>query len=95
MTSAAVLLGCLFMQYECQLTSSSSFEVVSPSFVVKFVAYTSFRKIVTLLVSIINDITMCALWPDNHLVLQPADHMKLTSYTGQTIFVLDQLYVVK
>ena len=46
-------------------------------------------------VSIINERTMCALWPDNPPVLQPADHMKLTSYTGQTISVLGQLNVVK
>ena len=45
-------------------------------------------------VSIINERTMYALWPDNPPVLQPADHMKLTSYTGQTISVLGQLNVV-
>ena len=45
-------------------------------------------------VSIINERTMCALWPDNPPVLQPADHMKLTSYIGQTISVLGQLNVV-
>ena len=45
-------------------------------------------------VSIINERTMCALWPDNPPVLQPADHMKLTSYTGHTISVLGQLNVI-
>ena len=41
-------------------------------------------------VSAINERTMCALWPDNLPVLQPAGHMKLTSYTGQTISVFGQ-----
>ena len=45
-------------------------------------------------VSIINERTMCALWPDNPPVLQPADHMKLTSYTVHTISVLGQLNVI-
>ena len=45
-------------------------------------------------VSIINEITLCAVWSDNSLVQQPADHMKLTSCTGQTISVLGQLKVV-
>ena len=45
-------------------------------------------------VSIFNERSMCALWPDNPPALQPADHMKLTSYTGQTISVLGQLKVV-
>ena len=44
-------------------------------------------------VSIINELTMRTVITDNPTKLQPADHMKLTSYTGQTIPVLGLLNV--
>ena len=44
-------------------------------------------------VSIINELTMRTLVTDNPTKLQPADHMELTSYTGQTIPVLGLLNV--
>ena len=44
-------------------------------------------------VSIINELTMRTVVTDNPTQLQPAGHMKLASYTGQTIPVLGLLNV--
>ena len=44
-------------------------------------------------VSIINELTMRTVVTDNPTKLEPADHMKLTSYTWQTISVLGLLNV--
>ena len=44
-------------------------------------------------VSIINELTMQTVVTDNPTKLQPADHLTLTSYTGQTIPVLGLLNV--
>ena len=45
-------------------------------------------------VSIINELTMQTVVTDNPTKLQPADHLTLTSYTGQTIPVLGLLNVM-
>ena len=45
-------------------------------------------------VSIINELTMRTVLTDNPTKLEPADHIELTSYTGQTIHVLGLLNVM-